>query len=246
VKRLNWQVKVGIGLVALSLALYGVHYLLFHDLHHIGIYFIGDVAFIPIEVLVVTIIIHQMLTAHEKRSMLRKLNMVIGSFFSEVGTPLLRLCSASDPAIDALRSGLTPTNDWTNDDFARAAPHLRKHGFSVEVDEEALAEMKSLLADRRGFLLNLLGNPNLLEHESFTDVLWAVFHLTDELVHRTDLTTIPATDLDHLAGDAKRAYGRLTGEWLSYMTHLQSDYPYLFSLAIRTNPFDIAASPVVR
>jgi len=30
-------------------------------------------------------------------------------------------------------------------------------------------------------LLGLLGNPNLLEHDSFTDLLWAVFHLMEEL-----------------------------------------------------------------
>jgi len=27
-------------------------------------------------------------------------------------------------------------------------------------------------------------------------------------------------------------------EWLQYMEHLLNNYPYLFSLAIRINPFD--------
>ena len=35
-----------------------------------------------------------------------------------------------------------------------------------------------------------------------------------------------------------RAYGRLLGEWLSYIRHLKADYPYLFSFAVRMNPFD--------
>jgi hypothetical protein len=30
------------------------------------------------------------------------------------------------------------------------------------------------------------------------------------------------------------------------MAHLQSDYPYLFSLAVRMNPFDANASAIVR
>jgi hypothetical protein len=34
--------------------------------------------------------------------------------------------------------------------------------------------------------------------------------------------------------------------WLDYMRHLKADYPYLFSLAIRTNPFRLDASPVIR
>jgi hypothetical protein len=35
-------------------------------------------------------------------------------------------------------------------------------------------------------------------------------------------------------------------EWVSYMRYLKEHYPYLFSLAMRTNPFDAEASPVVR
>ena len=35
-------------------------------------------------------------------------------------------------------------------------------------------------------------------------------------------------------------------EWLAYMKHLKESYPYLFSLAVRTNPFDPAASPEVK
>jgi hypothetical protein len=30
------------------------------------------------------------------------------------------------------------------------------------------------------------------------------------------------------------------------MKHLKDNYPYLFSLAMRTNPFDHEASPVVK
>jgi len=95
-------------------------------------------------------------------------------------------------------------------------------------------------------LLGLLENPNLLEHESFTNLLWAVFHLTDELAHRSDLVKLPDTDYQHLAGDMKRVYHQLIIQWLNYMKHLKQDYPYLFSLAMRTNPFDINASVVVK
>jgi hypothetical protein len=88
-------------------------------------------------------------------------------------------------------------------------------------------------------------NPNLLEHERFTELLLAVFHITDELVAREDFDRLPATDLAHLGGDAQRAYSRLIVEWVLYLEYLQKAYPYLFSLAIRENPLDAAASPVV-
>ena len=44
---------------------------------------------------------------------------------------------------------------------------------------------------------------------------------------------------------ADRARG-LIAEWIAYMRHLKSDYPYLYSLAVRTNPFDPNASAEVK
>jgi hypothetical protein len=34
-------------------------------------------------------------------------------------------------------------------------------------------------------------------------------------------------------------------EWVVYMKYLKGSYPYLFSLAVRTNPLDRTATPVV-
>ena len=73
-------------------------------------------------------------------------------------------------------------------------------------------------------------------------MLWAVFHLAEELEAREDFSKLPASDLKHLEGDIKRAYTAITVEWLWYMDHLRRSYPYLFSLAVRTNPFDSSAS----
>ena len=76
----------------------------------------------------------------------------------------------------------------------------------------------------------------------FNESFW---NLTEELEIREDLTQLPLADYTHLAGDATRAYGLLVHEWLEYMKHLKDNYPYLFSLAMRTNPFDQEASPLV-
>ena len=117
------------------------------------------------------------------------------------------------------------------------AEKIRKSGFKPNI---------TIAISRGGWLparvlSDLLENPNLLEHDTFTDTLWAVFHLTDELAHREDLKSLPETDVRHLSGDIDRAYKCIVAEWLEYMKHLKRDYPYLFSLAVRTNPFDPAA-----
>jgi len=80
----------------------------------------------------------------------------------------------------------------------------------------------------------------------FTDLLRAVFHLTEELERREDVSRLPDTDYAHIAGDIKRAYIIIVREWLDYVKYLKEKYPYLFSLAMRTNPFDQTATPFVK
>jgi hypothetical protein len=141
---------------------------------------------------------------------------------------------------------LVVTNDWADKDFMKIARSIHNRQSNLNSKKEPLDDIKEFLVSKRPFLLALLENPNLLEHESFTDLLWAVFHLTDELAHRTDLKKLPDSDYEHLAGDMKRAYHKLLTQWLEYMKHLKRDYPYLFSLAMRTNPFDANASVEVK
>jgi len=186
-----------------------------------------------------------MLTRREAVERLEKLNMVIGVFFSEVGTRLLTIFSDADPDLDELRGHLLINGRWADEDFRRVAATLKQRKYTIDLARLDLDDLCAMLVAKREFLVRLLENPALLEHASFTDLMWAVFHLTEELSHRKDRSALPDTDRAHLAGDTERAYGRLVGEWVDYMRHLKAKYPYLFSLAIRTNPFDESASPVV-
>jgi len=244
-KRLNWRITLGVSLVLASAILYAIHYLVFRDLHHIFIYLLGDVAFLPIEVLLVTIVVHELLTAREKRVMLKKLNMVIGAFFSEVGTRLLRSFVAVDAAAAEKRAKCCGVEQWTSARVKDLAAYLGSCEYREEPAAADFERLRGVLVGKRDFLLALLENPNLLEHESFTEMLWAVFHLSEELEAREDFSKLPPSDIAHLKGDMKRAYRALALEWLLYMEHLKANYPYLYSLALRTNPFEPATSIVV-
>lgn len=244
-KRPGWEFYLGLFLVILSAVLYSFHFLIFHDLHHIFIYLVGDVAFVPIEVLLVTLIIHRVLGLREKRSRMEKLNMVIGAFFSELGTELLAYLSNFDPELDNIKEELVIESDWTEEEFDRVKKCLKGHNFTIDIRKVDLERLKKLLLRKRVLLMNLIENQNVLEHETFTDLLWATFHLSEELASRKSLEGLPDTDLDHLGVDSKRSYKLLVNEWLDYMEHLKTNYPYLFSLAMRTNPFDDDASPIV-
>lgn len=241
----RWKLTAGIGLLALSLALYTVHYLLFQDIHHILIYFVGDIAFIPIEVLIVTLIIDQLLASREKQQRMEKLNMVIGTFFSTTGTPLLGLLLRADPCIDTLRQRLVVRDSWRESDFADMKEVMQKYSCGVEIDRIDLDAARDFLIKNEEFMLRVVENPMVFEHESFTDLILAISHLTEELKARESLCGLPRDDTGHLAVDFRRVYSRLIPEWLRYMEYLRAHYPYLFSLAMRKNPFDTAASVVI-
>jgi voltage-gated potassium channel len=186
-----------------------------------------------------------MLAKREIESLMKKLNMVIGVFYSEVGINLMNLFSQSDREAERIRSELLVSANWTDRQFKTATDDLKKHDFGIEMELIDLEVLKDFICSKREFLVRLLENPILLEHQSFTDLLLAVFHLTEELAYREDVKTIPKSDRNHLANDVKRAYQLLTNEWLDYMRYLKANYPFLFHLAMRTNPFDRSASITV-
>ncbi|MBJ6726873.1 hypothetical protein [Geomesophilobacter sediminis] len=232
-------------LLLVSLALYGVDFFFYRRLDEIGSSFMGNLAFLPVYVLFVTLMIERVLKEREREAMRKKLNMVIGVFFSEIGNRLLRdFLTFFEDGVELSRH-LHPTVYWKDNDFAAAQDYLKGLDLRLNARKGDLPALKELLLDKKEIMLMLMENPNLLEHASFTDLLWAVFHVIEELQARQSLDGLPNSDLDHLSGDLKRAHTYLLIEWVSYMAHLKSDYPYLYSLAIRMNPMDPKAHPEV-
>ena len=141
---------------------------------------------------------------------------------------LLDLLVRADPGIGALRQRLVVRDSWKKSDFAEMKKRMQDYTCDVEIDR-----------------IDLDTNPMIFEHESFTDLILALSHLTEELKARNSLSGLPAEDTGHLGIDLRRVYSRLIPEWLRYMEYLQTHYPYLFHLAMRKNPFDASASVVI-
>jgi hypothetical protein len=237
---------LGLAFLAVSALLYAVHYLIFGDLHHILIYLLGDIAFLPLEVFLVVIVLERILARREKQAVLYKLNMAIGAFFSEVGNALLADLLAYFKNRDEISRRFDVKAGWTDKDHACAADFARRLKIEVDMARLDLGALKQFLSAKRPYLLTLLENPNLLEHDRFTDLLWATTHVDEELEARPRLSDLPKEDLAHLAGDIQRMYDHLAGEWIDHVQHLKSAYPFLFSLVLRTHPFQENPSAVVR
>lgn len=236
-RKTNWKLILAIVLVIISLSVYSANFLIFRDSRNIFFYFFIDLAFLPLSVLFVTLLLDSLLNQREKKSKLNKLNMVIGAFFSEVGTSLLAYMKTFDSKSEDIARELRKINTWSRKDYVLFKNNITKYESQIRLTCENESEIKSFLLAKRDFLLRLLENPNLLEHETFTELLWAVFHMTEELACRNSFDNQPESDLKHIKGDFKRAYNLLLKEWASYLEHLKTSYPYLYSLAVRQNPF---------
>lgn len=241
----KWQFWTAVTFLALSAIFYIIHFIVFRDLHHIILYLIGDLAFVFIQVLLVTLILENHLEKREKKMRLEKLNMVIGVFFSELGTDMLHLFANGNPQIENIRNDLMLSNDWSKKKFSVTKSKLKTHCFDLKLESKEFETLLKNFELKSNFLLRLLENPTLMEHESFTDLLQASFHLYEELKHRKEFTQLPASDIKHLQGDCQRVYTIIVLEWLNYMEYLKANYPYLFSLGMRTNPFQKNGSVII-
>lgn len=244
----RWQYRLSAALLAGALSLYAVRWAAFPGdaLHNeMWRFLVGDIAFLLIQVPLVTFVIDGLIRSREREEMRRKLNMVIGAFFSETGTDLLGEIARADARLAEVREDFVPDASWTAAKYAEARRLIREHKPAIDLPACDLARLRALLEEERPFMLSLLANQTLLEHETFSDMLWALTHLGEELAARPDLTSFGGADAAHIAIDLKRAYSLLGVEWLAYLEHLQTAYPFLFSLAVRTNPLDPEASPVI-
>lgn len=236
-------VALGAGLVGASAVLYALMSLVYGGrTGDIWFYTALDIAFIPLNVLIVGLVLNRLLVVRERAAMMHKLNMVIGAYFSEVGRELIDRLAAFDAGVASISPALRFDGSWGDREFAAVRGAVAAYEGEIELGRGDVDGLRAFLVQRRGFLLGLLENPNLLEHESFTDMLWAVFHLTEELAARADLHALPGPDRAHVELDARRAYSGVLREWLGYLRHLKADYPYLYSFEVRTNPFDEEAS----
>ena len=178
-----------------------------------------------------------LLTRREKERRKQKLNMVIGLFFSELGIGLLARFAEIDDGLESHRRNFKIDEASSDASLMEAAGKAKDYDFAVSAEKADLPLLREFLNEQGTLLLRLLEHPALLENETFSDLLRAVFHLREELMHRKHLDHPSPADLKHLGVDMVRVYKLLVHQWLEYVRHLKVHYPYLYLLAVRRNPF---------
>ena len=247
----RWKIKFSIIMVIAIIVIYGSNILILKDPEHVVSYIWTHLGFIPVDILIVAFVLDEIISKKEKEAMMEKLDMIMSTFFSEIGNDLIGQLSSVN-AHKADTNYLESIKNWDDNDYKNKLKEIKNQNipFKAEVAaedrEEYLTNIRDLLINKREFIINLLNNPNLLEKEEFSGLLTAILHLDEELEHRPDLSKVSDIDFNHLNGDMERIYNKLIHEWIYYLRYLNKHYPYMIALIIRTNPFDETADVYVK
>lgn len=245
-KKIKSSFLVVMLLALLSMLMYAVQLMIFDSPHDTGFYILQDFAFLPLQIAFVTVVLGRYLKSREKNERLKKINIIINAFFSEAGIDILTELKDFNKNYNDISLKLNVQPDWTDNMFSKTVKYFENTEIQIECSVEQLEALKVFMKSKMDFLIRMIENPNLLEHDTFTDMLLAVFHVMEELLARSGFEDDSKADMAHLSNDIQRAYKRLLVQWIEYMRHMHAEYPYLYSLLVRKNPFCKERSVMIR
>lgn len=237
-KNLKMNIFMCLLLLLLSFFIYFLQIYIFNDTEQTLFYLFQDLAFLPVSVILISYVLQKYSKNKEKEENFRKLQIVVSAFYSELGTNLIRKISGFDKNLVLFNEKIDLKQKIDSKNKKNIFNQIISFQYDMDIESSDLDDLKSFLISKKTYITRMFENPNMLEHSRFLEMLWAVFHLLDELENRDDLNKLPLNDKKHLDNDLKRAYPLLIIEWLEYMTYLNKEYPYLYSLAIRKSPFE--------
>jgi hypothetical protein len=234
-KNNKWTMIFIISLILMSISVYVIHYFVFRDAHHIGIFLVEDIAFIPLEVIIVSLFFHKLIEEKHKKQLIEKLSILVGVFFNEVGKGMLERLNNSMYSNGKVCSVFDTVSNWVDKDFKIKEKEFPNYKFKLKEKYFDINEFAELLREKRAFLMTMLQNPVLLEKDSFTFLLRYVFYLEEQLEHYDNFTE---KDKLLLKKDIENLYPLLLKEWFFYLNHLKKHNKQVFDLAVRNNPFN--------
>ena len=242
---MNFKKKISIrGLIiffsVLSIVLLIIHHWIFHENGYWASFLLlHEIALMPLEFVVVTLGLEQILELTNKRENQAKISMIESVFFSESGSDMLRYlfsCDA-DKDIEEIRSIMDVQRDWSAKQIRQARAAVKNITYEVDSSKIDFFGLHYHLSTRHSYFLKVIENPALSGHERFTELLLHIYHLWEELECRTDLYNLPPDDREYLCKAVNAVYKELAIEWMQNATDLLLHQPERLHHVIRTNPF---------
>lgn len=146
-KRLRFEHILIIVLVFIAGLFYALQEIIFHNPAESSYLFFQDLAFLPINIVLVTFVLERVLRSREKRERLEQINILISAFFTETGAAVLETLR---PCMDGPEpEKLHMSARWTDKMFIDAAKDARAGSYHAHPDAETIAQLKELLPQKR-------------------------------------------------------------------------------------------------
>ncbi|MEA5084958.1 MAG: hypothetical protein VB018_12555 [Lachnospiraceae bacterium] len=127
-------------LTALSAITYYVQYLLFHQTENTVFYLLQDLAFVPIQVGMVTLIINRFLNEMDNRKKIKKINVIISTFFIEIGVPIISTISKFNGNNDILFEKIS-IKEMSSKEYNKLIKEVKEFKFDIYAEPSKLDEL---------------------------------------------------------------------------------------------------------
>ncbi len=217
-------------LILLSVVIYGLQLLIFKDPRNTFYYIFQDFAFLPITIALATLVVGEIMDKKEREERVQKTKMLTSTFYTELGTKLtaelIKISTPKEEIKELLLKGFD--SNISEQEFRK---RIKALDLKINLNEEVYTEIIHDLIGSQTSLLILSSNPLLLEHEDFTDLLWALFHLMDEYHVRGEFAQMTEADIAHLNDDYRETMKLLLINYFISTRYLKTAYPNLYNTA---------------
>ena len=146
--------KLSLCLIAATIIIYTLKFLIIGDdgTSNTATYIFNALGFLPLNVLLVTLILNSLLSMRAKKEQQEKMKMIVGLFFSEFGSKLLRIFVRCDTASNNLKSVMNVQKSWTRKEYANAREVIENHCSRLQPETDDFEEIRELLRVNHEFL----------------------------------------------------------------------------------------------
>lgn len=144
-KNYKWEVNWGIVLILFSFIMYFIQALIYKDAILLFQELLSQLAYLPLYVFLTTIVIEQLLKRKEKEDMIRKINTVIGVFFSEIGKELIGEFVRFDLNFNNIKGKFSNDFEWTEERIIQLRQNLNKYKSKIDSRNGDLSKIKMVV-----------------------------------------------------------------------------------------------------
>jgi len=173
----------------------------------------------------------------ERKKLDRKIHILLGLLFSEIGNKLLGIIQRHDSDINKTKEIFDFGKHYNPKAYRRMLKEINSRKICYKTEDCNFKEMYELISSNKEFLMRMLENPMLLEGEILTELIRNIFHLYEEFTYRLQINDLCKVDIEHLNHDVVKVYKGLLGSWVLYMEYLHTNYPVLHKFNRTEGPF---------